>query len=574
MNRLGKVRRSQLVSTYGIGSIVPLEDGSVMVAGLEKWAVGQCDINEPRLSRKLGVRGFVRPPASENDNAKDIPVVRFPTVYYCSGHDCDRIANIKFLAAPNSNKCLKCSSKLIPSRFIVACPKGHIDDFPYFEWVHKGQPRTEEQHSLTLSSKGVSATLRDIEISCSCGVAPRTMDGSFTFGALKKIKKCRGRRPWIGDREECDEIPRTLQRGASNVYFPIQHSALAIPPWSEGAYKIINSNWNILQHIPDLALSPTITSMNLAKGTPYTNEQLVQVVLQRKSGEESNKSLLDDEYSILCKGHTQTERAQDFVCEEAPGFDEVSEIFERVMVVPKLKEVRALTGFSRLHPSVEGDTSRIAKLSVNQPDWLPAIEVLGEGVFFSLPDARLTEWERNSVVSERAERINQNYRKKMALYNQVPQRTITPRLLMIHTLAHVLIYQWSLDCGYPAGSLRERLYVSKSSEDTSMTGLLIYTATTDAAGSLGGVVALADEYKLHSSVTGAIERSSWCSADPLCVEADAAGADSLNLAACHACVLLPETSCEHQNYFLDRAMLVGTPERPDVGYFHGLLNRT
>lgn len=572
MSRLGKVRRSQLISTYGVGSIIPLEEGSVMVAGLEKWAVGQCDINEPRLSRKLGVRGFVRPPASESDNAKDVPVVRFPTVYYCSGNDCNRIADIKFLAAPNSSKCLKCSGKLIPSRFIVACPKGHIDDFPYFEWVHKGQPRTEGQHTLTLSSRGVSATLRDIEISCSCGVSPRTMDGSFTFGALQKIKKCQGRRPWIGDHEQCDQIPRTLQRGASNVYFPIQQSALSIPPWSEGAYKIINSNWNILQHIPELALSPTITSMDLAKGTPYTNEHLVQVVLQRKAGDALTVSLLDEEYTALCEGHAQTERTQDFVCEEAPGFDEVSDIFEKAMVVPKLKEVRALTGFTRLHPSVEGDTSKVANLSFNQPDWLPAIEVLGEGVFFNLPDEKLTEWEKNSAVAARAEKVNKNYREKMAQYNQVPQKAITPRFLLIHTLAHALIQQWSLDCGYPAGSLRERLYVSEPAHQTIMTGLLIYTATTDAAGSLGGVVALADKSKLHDSVINAIMRASWCSADPLCVEADASGADSLNLAACHACVLLPETSCEQQNYFLDRAMLVGTPTNPEMGFFHKLLD--
>jgi hypothetical protein len=569
--RIGKVRRSQLISTYGIGAIIPFEEGSVMVAGLEKWSSGHPDINEPRLSRKLGVRGFVRPPASENESAPDIPVVRFPTVYYCPG-DCKRVSHIRYLAAQNSNKCLNCNVKLIPSRFIVVCPNGHIDDFPYFEWVHKGQSQTEKQsHTLKLNAKGISASLRDIEISCSCGVQPRTMEGSFAYGALKNIKQCRGRRPWIGDLEVCDQIPRTLQRGASNVYFPIVQSALSIPPWSEGAYKILNSGWHILQHIPDLALNQTIADMQLAKGTPYTIEQLVQAVIQRKKGEAFTGSLLDEEYVALCKGHAETERTQDFVCEESPGFDEVADIFDRVMIVPKLKEVRALTGFTRLHPPISEKDEKIAKLSFNPPEWYPAIEVLGEGVFFKLSDEQLTEWEKNSKVVQRAERINQRYREKMAEYKQTPQRDITARFLLIHTLAHALIQQWSLDCGYPASSLRERLYVSEPAHHSLMTGLLIYTATTDAAGSLGGVVALADENRLRESVVNAILRASWCSADPLCVEADAAGTDSLNLAACHACVLLPETSCEQQNYFLDRAMMVGTPENPEIGFFKDIL---
>lgn len=571
MSRLGKVRRSQLISTYGVGSVIPLEEGSVMVAGLEKWAAGQIDINEPRLSRKLGVKGFLRPPATDNDNSKDIPVVRFPTVYYCPG-DCKKVAHIKFLAPLNSNKCLNCNVKLIPSRFITVCPKGHIDDFPYFEWVHKGQQKIEGQtHTLTLNAKGISASLRDIEISCTCGVPPRTMEGSFAFTALQNIKKCKGRRPWIGDFEDCDQTPRTLQRGASNVYFPIVQSALSIPPWSEGAYKIISAHWQVFQNIPEAALSGTITGMNLAQGTPYSNEQLVQVVLQRKKGESSSASLLDEEYAALCEGHAETERTQDFVCEEAPGFEEVDKIFEKVMVVPKLKEVRALTGFTRLRPPVSENDVNVAKLSFNTPEWFPAIEVLGEGIFFKLSDQKLAEWEKNPLITQRAEKINQIYREKMADFNQVPQRTISPRFLLIHTLAHALIQQWSLDCGYPAGSLRERLYVSEPADETLMTGLLIYTATTDAAGSLGGVVALADKNKLHDSVVNAILRASWCSADPLCVEADASGSDSLNLAACHACVLLPETSCEQQNYFLDRAMLVGTPKNPETGFFQSLL---
>jgi hypothetical protein len=133
---------------------------------------------------------------------------------------------------------------------------------------------------------------------------------------------------------------------------------------------------------------------------------------------------------------------------------------------------------------------------------------------------------------------------------------------MVHTLAHAIINEWSLDSGYPTASLRERLYVSNE-----MSGVLIYTATSDSAGSLGGIVAQVESGNLAISIRTAIERISWCSADPLCVESDASGTDNLNRAACHSCVLLPETSCEEFNTLLDRALLTGTPDHPDLGFF-------
>jgi hypothetical protein len=200
----------------------------------------------------------------------------------------------------------------------------------------------------------------------------------------------------------------------------------------------------------------------------------------------------------------------------------------------------------------------------DEPEWLPGIVVLGEGIFLRLDTDRLAVWEGKDDVKARADVINNNY--KQSFISGTADRDITPRFLLVHTLAHVLIDQFSLEAGYPSASLRERLYVTDE-----MAGLLIYTATTDAAGSLGGVVAMARKERLTDSFRQAIARASWCSADPLCIETEAAGVDSLNLAACHACVLLPETSCEESNVLLDRALLTGTPSQPDLGYFSSLM---
>jgi hypothetical protein len=201
-------------------------------------------------------------------------------------------------------------------------------------------------------------------------------------------------------------------------------------------------------------------------------------------------------------------------------------------------------------------------LALEQPDWLPAIEVNGEGVFLEFDRRILADWERRPEVQVRATGIRKHYTEMLEQLKVDSDLQVTPRLLLIHTFAHALINQWSLDSGYPAASLRERLYVSPD-----MSGVLIYTASGDSAGSLGGVIGQAAPKRLGPSIEEALARIEWCSGDPLCVEADAQGVNSLNLAACHACVLLPEVSCEINNVFLDRGMLVGWPEQPESGFF-------
>ena len=243
--------------------------------------------------------------------------------------------------------------------------------------------------------------------------------------------------------------------------------------------------------------------------------------------------------------------------------------FSQVMLVKRLREVRALQEFTRLLPPGPADPpERRAPLSASRADWLPGFDVTGEGVFLRLDDTRLALWEANGRVQERVAAINANYRKSFAERDKDPDREITPRLVLLHTFAHALINQWALECGYPASALRERLYSSEH-----MAGILIYTATSDSAGSLGGVISLAEGSRLDFAVQEAIVRSAWCSSDPLCVEAEAAGVDSLNLAACHACVLLAEVSCEERNVLLDRGLLVGLPDNPEVGFFADMLER-
>jgi len=321
-------------------------------------------------------------------------------------------------------------------------------------------------------------------------------------------------------------------------------------------------------------LDGTISAVHLqGLGTNFSVEDVIGAALARLGFEDgaSQRSLKSEEHEALIRGNSSS---SDFVCVPLGASQSHKQVttswFEQVMLVKRLREVRVLTGFTRVLPLSPGDDleARLVRLANDdQRYWLPAIEVIGEGVFFELRKELLEQWEGQPYVRERIAKINRNYADRFAARGRQTDRAITPRLVLIHSLAHALITQWALDCGYPAASLRERLYVSDE-----MAGFLIYTATSDSAGSLGGIVGLAENDDLDDLVSEALREASWCSSDPLCIESEGGGVDALNLAACHACLLLPEVSCEEMNVLLDRASLVGTANVPSIGFFNDLLS--
>ena len=241
----------------------------------------------------------------------------------------------------------------------------------------------------------------------------------------------------------------------------------------------------------------------------FTVEDVIGAGLARLGFETGapTSGLKEEEHEALIRGNSSS---SDFVCvplsDERIARDGVTRRwFERVMLVKRLREVRVLTGFTRVLPLSPGDdrSARLAPLVKEEERfWLPAVEVIGEGIFLELRKERLQEWEQRTEVRDRAAKVNQSYRDRFAARDQQPDREITPRLLLVHSLAHALITQWALDCGYPAASLRERLYVSDD-----MAAVLIYTATSDSAGSLGGIVGLAENGDLDALITEAITRS-------------------------------------------------------------------
>ncbi|MFD7874525.1 DrmB family protein [Streptomyces sp. NPDC059766] len=594
--RLGEIRRAQLITTYGVGAMIAVENESFLVRGIDSWNVSEAPfISEPRLARQLGVSGFRLPPAPDPDTARDgVRAVRFPEMYSCP--ECKQLQPFRRFNSPAGRaECSTCNEALVPSRFVMACARGHLEDFPYWKWVHRGN-RTETGACggrLRFRADGSTASLRAVLIGCSCGVEEVSMEGSFRRQTLRDLGiRCSGRRPWLKDApaESCSEQPRTLQRGSSSVWFPVMHSALSIPPWSQGIAKFVAPFYDRLKGEDAASIGAYVRIENLLRHHPaYTADDVVAEVERRRAEETAAVGTTDDaesatrarrhrqeiyegEYKSLRKAHPEDpEQEQEFVCEPPVGAIDAlrdSHGLAQVMLVKRLREVRALQSFRRVDEPSPADTPlREAAISLAKPTWLPAFEVSGEGVFVRLDEDRLRAWEREPGQIERANRIRENHEKLLTARvgtsgKSVPPSPSTPRFLLLHALAHILINEWSLDGGYPAASLRERLY-----GEGDMAGVLIYTATSDSAGSLGGVVAQGEPDRLEASLRAALHRASWCSNDPLCMESEASGADSLNLAACHACLLLPETSCENNNILLDRTTLVGTQDGRTPGFF-------
>ena len=307
----------------------------------------------------------------------------------------------------------------------------------------------------------------------------------------------------------------------------------------------------------------------------------VNAWLRRRDGSESDVDLQStpavsdstyraEEYRAFCRDGQEGLPKVNLLVRSHPVADYnelVQRNFSRIALLDKLRETRAFVGFSRVFSSGNATPAKRWKLiSRNQKNWLPAIVVRGEGIFLVFDAARLEKWETSfgALHRERLKQVNQNLQAQ-ARRRQVHVDAASPKFVLMHTFAHALISQLVFDCGYGSSSLRERIYFSDTHPQ--MSGILVYTAAGDSEGTMGGLVRMGEPGLLDRTIARALDRARWCSSDPVCIESPGQGPDSCNLAACHSCALLPETSCEQQNRLLDRGMLVGVLDRPEVGFF-------
>lgn len=628
--RSHSLRTNQATSIFGTGSMVDFIDQTLMVASPNFWRNYKV-INDERLQRSLNVSELRMPPTLETGAA--IPLVRFPNWYFCP--KCRKFRPIKeweqrYKDAKKGEEmktpqCLNCKKKLVPAGIITICTNGHISDFPWIEWTHytnKGGERGVcSNPDIEIKTGNGGLGLEGIRLDCkNCG-ATTTMKGAFgatsgdnsnSINAFEKLElkykdddskrekireifKCKGHTPWNGEEEKCEEYPITVQRGALNVYFPKVESSIIIPPYSDSVNSIIENSKefdHFMKSYNKAAKREKLQKFiednfedyveDIAKDT-RVDLNTVKEILSRKiniSNEEeviTKNKYREDEYEAL-KGNISKEakNTNDFKIEEQNIGDYNCDKLSKVVLAKKLREVRALVGFSRVHPpdnNVFGDfddeskgTSKLVSIK-GEDSFYPAYESRGEGIFIELNEDKINEWiTKNPEVNERAHIISDRYNEE-AKKREVSSRNITSKFILLHTLAHLLIRELSFECGYATASLSERIYCDTSDGEKTMSGILIYTASGDSEGTLGGLVRQGKADTLPKIINNALERARWCSNDPVCIESKGQGRNSLNLAACHSCILLPETSCEEFNLLLDRTMLIGDLYDPQKGFF-------
>jgi hypothetical protein len=613
------VRSAQAILQYGVGAMVDFPDQTLMTAAPEYWETRVIKIYDERLEKALKVDYFGMPGNSKYDWG--IAYARFPEWYFCP--KCRRFHPLKNWVSEYNKKatqkqkdrdpymkkprCLECRVGLVPSRIVIACENGHIDDFPWVQWVHNksGKSTICSNPSLTFKTgTTASAGLEGLVVECTNCKSRATLAGAFDKDAMEKMAskhgteyECAGRMPWKNKSVDCGSYPRAMQRGASSLYYPKVVSSLVIPPYSEQINnKIFNSQefGTILSIIDDY--DEDEREAKIASRLDRWSEKIsleisgdpvvIKYILARRFSNQEGKEIDGvnangikyrmEEYEALSgKIPVENLNGNDFVREETDVTMYKTPFVRNISLIHKIREVRALTGFTRINPpdAFEVGENIPGFISVKEPEtrWYPAYEVRGEGIFIEFSNDDINQWiNSNSEVNKRAETLNENYGE--SFQGNVTERRITPKYILLHTIAHLLIRQLSFECGYTAASLRERLYCSESDDGYEMSAILIYTASGDSEGTLGGLVRQGYWDCLPRIFRKAMEYGELCSNDPVCITSEGQGREALNLAACHSCSLLPETSCEEFNVFLDRGLVVGTFEDKEIGFYNKWLN--
>ncbi|MEP9400815.1 DUF1998 domain-containing protein [Sphingomonas sp. VNH70] len=602
------LRQSQLVFGFGPGAMVDLPTRSVVIGGLDLWHMRERGswrpIHEPRavavLETLLRANGRLAegkaltlrtPPMHEDGRggAGEPPGIEariFPAWFVAreaqEAGDLRRRRLVRWrdLDPRGRSDFIDDDGRRVgvtPIRFVAGCRKGHLQDIDWTYQVHVGQAERCAQ-PLWLEERGTSGDPASTRIVCDCGAALSLKDAQ----ASGMLGKCQGRRPWLNAPEpgDCEENLRFLTRTATNAYFPQVLTVISLPAAEDELTRLVEAHLDAIGWVTTEAELAIARRANPAFGAAVAGwsdaDVLARIARLRTTGTQTlAKTPKVAEFDLLASGLAE-------IGSDAPdarlhartlprsGWDgdrpRLAPIAAAV-AVHRLREVACLYGFTRFEAAptaIDGDLEELhiavegAALAA-ELDWLPAVEQLGEGLFLRFDPQAIRDWSQRAAVAARGEALYDGWERWRA--NQHFGDTLRfPRLAYyaLHSFSHALMNEIALDCGYPATALKERLYAIVD-DDGERFGLLLYTASTGAQGTLGGLVAVLP--RLGAIAERALDRLALCSGDPICAEhdPDAHGDErALSGAACHSCLLVAETSCEARNLYLDRVLTAPT----------------
>jgi hypothetical protein len=607
MNELGDLRPSQLIYTFGVGALIDLPHMSGLIMGLDDWDTRYCtEITEERLlhaiRQKQGtqLKRLVLPPIALEDNERDpaapaigVPVASFPRWLRCPV--CDVLATIESGVfhlvqdryRPDKTRyvhasCTKATNPAgLPVRFLAACREGHLTDFPWIEYVHKGKLPCKPS-ILILREYGAAGAASDIIVECKTCSSQARMADAFDRDNFKM--KCVAHHPHLRQSDPCGckEDARTILLGASNSWFPMVMSAITLPPDAKHKVaELVEQHWRDLKDIPSFEVAKFVTNPSrMPSLAEFSAEEIWTAIETKRAGggkvsDEESDLKIAEWHALTAPALAKTSR--DFTARRVAAPEGYEPLFTDAVLLERLREVRALLGFTRIESkgdfaaATKDEDERSTPLGRNPPTWLPVSEVRGEGIFLRLNETALQAWEARSKVKKLDQEFFRAHANWRRLRNQNPPTAAYPgiRYVLVHSLAHTLMRQIALECGYTAASVRERIYCRGANEENGpMAGLLIYTAASDSEGTLGGLVQLGSPQTLGRLLGQALEEMRICGSDPLCSEHNPSGdGRGVHGACCHACLFAPETSCEKGNRFLDRSTLIGTFAGNGCEYF-------
>ncbi len=585
-----------MITTYGPGALIDLPRDSAVVAGIDGWGASLERIDEPRvrrtLSRMTGVKNpELRVPPTPDPteywraSPKGIDAYRFPEWFVVqeapgaasASGSADKPRSRRLVHRKHLDDRRKYDGRpVVATRFVVACPRGHVADLPWRYFVHGGPEPCLGQ--LWLDETGATGELANLRVRCSCGQS-RSMTEANELGP-KRLGTCTGVRPWLGPdaRTDCDQFGRLLIRTATNAYFPLLVRALSIPDKRLAIDQKVADLWDYLDIVTGVAeLGFIKRKPKVAAGLQgFDDAEVIEAIKRRRKGDAGDRSVKEVEIEALLavpegfgddvpidpNFHARKLRS-------GPGSGRFREFIETVVQVHRLREVLALGGFTRLEapmPDIDGeyrDDVERADISLD-PSWFPAVENRGEGVLLHFSADAVHDWRERSAVRQRINDLETGHAAWATRRKHAP-RFPGGVYVMLHTFSHMLLQSISDRCGYPAASIRERVYMDRSSKRF---GVLLYTSSPDAEGTLGGLVQQARHVDGH--IERALRTAALCSNDPVCAQHSPASSIEerwLHGAACHGCALVAETSCEMRNDYLDRALVVPTLSEGDAAFF-------
>jgi hypothetical protein len=608
--RVGTVRPSHLMFTAGVGGVVDLPNFSVLIRGLDDWRYDHDyqPLSEPRLlaavQHLLGssvaelrpapwLPGIDERPTGEAARV-GVPVVPFPQWLRCTA--CDELGSYhpsvwSFVNDKPRRPDLACfvhvqcptrrrRALAVPARFLLACTAGHLDDFPYRLFLHGGGACPQAPSPRLLMRDFGGNLGANVQLECgSCGVR-RNISEAIGLRGPHNLPRCRGRHPHLQafDPGGCQEQARLLVVGASNQWFPQKLSALAVPkPSASRLDEAVEQRWETLRTVEDPSILRTLwTIPSFARLREWPDEQVWAAVERRRraaprapAARPAYPDLRTPEWQVFA-APDQPPASEDFTLRRDPDGvpPALAAVFSDVRQVERLREVRALVGFTRLDAPDPEDPELVTRVRLGRggrPAWVPASEVRGEGIFLRVAEDLLSGWEEEvagsgAIAAHQAayRRFQHNrYSSRLPVDFDLMRGWPGARYLALHTVSHLLIRTIALECGYSAASLGERIYATPPEGGDPRAGILIYTAVPDAEGTLGGLVSLAEPVSLERLVRRAFAGARRCSSDPLCAQRlPGPPADFLHGAACHVCLFVSETTCERGNRFLDRRFVV------------------